>query len=71
MDLQNLFHPVVMAEAAPAADDAKTDSGTLLWEKWIMPWLWKTCSLLTANEPGEMLKNFLKYLLIFLTAHKF
>ena len=68
--MQSLFsfedHPMVMA-----GDGGTYTGGALALNTWIYPWLWKCLSLLGANEPAEMVKNFLKYLLVFLTAHKF
>ena len=65
MDLAHLTTPIVQAEAGAEG------GASLMLSMWIYNWLWKCLSLLGANEPAEMLKNFLKYLLMFLTAKKF
>ena len=55
--LQDLIHPIVNADAAPADDHGgEADDRWDAWTKWILPWLWSCVYTLTVNTPYDIFK---------------
>ena len=66
----------LLVMAAEAHGDAHGDMGEEsedrwdAWGNWILPWLWLCLGILTINVPSDIIVEFIKSLMVYLTGNE-